>query len=147
MLDMPTEAEKTIDRFDIAKVARQKSQVVTDIGCVNQEVLTLVDRILEREPDAIIIIQGDHGSGFLHNWKSHEWPSDEFFERFSILNAIRLPERCRGMHYPGISPVNTFRLVFACLKGEDVEWLRDTSLLTNYDWAHPLKAWPGSSRP
>jgi hypothetical protein len=35
-------------------------------------------------------------------------------ERTSILNAILIREPCRTMLYPGITPVNTFRVVFNC---------------------------------
>lgn len=38
-------------------------------------------------------------------------------EHLSILNAIRLPAECRGRFEPDSAPIDTQRLVFACLGG------------------------------
>ena len=45
--------------------------------------------------------------------------------RLAILNAVRLPKRCRETLYSDLSPVNTFRVVFACLEGRASKLLPD----------------------
>ena len=38
-------------------------------------------------------------------------PPGQNLETTSILNAILVPERCRGALYPSVTPVNTFRVI------------------------------------
>jgi hypothetical protein len=66
---------------------------------INQRVLELVDEILAQPGNPVIILQGDHGMP-----RSGAWAS-------AILNAVRLPGG-EEVIYPGISPVNTFRIIF-----------------------------------
>jgi hypothetical protein len=102
------------------------------LQCVNRQIGELVARIVAKEKDAIIIIQGDHGTSFFMNWKAalKDWPRKGVLERLSPLNAIRLPERCAGTLYPTMSLVNTFRVVFACLEGRQPDLLPDISYIS-----------------
>jgi len=89
------------------------------IECINRSLLASVDTILERQRDAIIVIQGDHGPKFgidFHRPLS-EWSTAELAQRFPILNAQRLPRDCSpsGPH-AGLA-VNTFRFVLSCITG------------------------------
>lgn len=97
---------------------------------VNKVVGDTVDFILKqstREP--VIIIQGDHGPSQATN-ADMDNPDDLFIhERTGILNAYYLPEPCRSSLYPSISPVNSFRLVFACL-GVNFPLLEDRTYWT-----------------
>ena len=88
------------------------------LQCANRELTELVDRILAKDPDAVILIQGDHGTAFLMDWKLplKDWSAEGNAERLAALNAMRLPKRCDGMLYPTMSLVNSFRAVFACLE-------------------------------
>ena len=53
----------------------------------------------------VIILQGDHGY--------RDWPGPHQQEEAStILNALYLPGSKTGWLYPGITPVNTFRVIF-----------------------------------
>lgn len=71
---------------------------------------------------AVIILQGDHG------FKS--WPGDENFEEkaFENLNAIYLPDENYTGYYDGVSPVNTFRLLFNHYFHTKYETLPDKSI-------------------
>jgi hypothetical protein len=53
----------------------------------------------------IIILQGDHGYRSLFGPHQQE-------EAFTILNALYLPGSKADWFYPGITPANTFRLIF-----------------------------------
>ena len=104
------------------------------IQCLNREVLRAVDAVLAPDPDAIIVIQADHGLGF-GDWSQKpcdEWTATDYRNRYAIWNLIRLPEACADGLYPSFSPVNTFRLVFSCLTGESPALLVDVSYLVNY---------------
>jgi len=100
---------------------------LTTIGCLNQKIIDLTDAIIERDPEAILIIQSDHGLS-LDKWREYEeWTPQDLQFRFGVLNLMRLPEDCRDQLYPTMSPVNTFRLLFACLAGEAPDFLPDES--------------------
>jgi hypothetical protein len=58
-------------------------------------------------------------------------------ERFSILNAYYLPGGGEKLLYPGITPVNTFRVIFKYYFGADIELLPDASYYST--WDEPFK--------
>lgn len=122
------------ERLDFAAAFDREVSVLRNaLRCVNGQVMNLVDVILAVDPDAIIIFQGDHGLR-LGAWPDFEqWSEADLFNRFGILNAMRIPEPCRKHLYPSISSVNTFRVVFACLKGEPPELLEDQSYWVSLD--------------
>lgn len=130
-----------LPRHDPALMRQRKKRYVNDIKCVNPELLNLVDHILATDEDPIIIIQSDHGPTYLHDWSRPDWPDDEFRERFAILNAIRLPKPCRHRLYPAMTPVNTFRIVFACLEDRRPDLTDDLSLIVNYYGKAPARAY------
>lgn len=105
---------------------RQKeSQLyIRQVIFLNKRVRELIDRILSHSPNSIIIIQGDHGQ-FLG---LENKPSKEAFEiRNSILNAYYLPNLKNSPLYNGITPVNSFRVIFNSYFGENYELLPDVS--------------------
>ncbi|OQA17681.1 MAG: hypothetical protein BWY63_02297 [Chloroflexi bacterium ADurb.Bin360] len=67
-------------------------------------------RLLENASnEAIIIVQSDHGPGAYLDWGSLE--NSNLQERLGILNAYYFPDQNYSSLYPGISPVNTFRVI------------------------------------
>jgi len=91
---------------------------------LNKKVEFLINKILSSSPDSIIIIQGDHGQ-FLG---LPDIPSKKIFKlRTSIFNAYYLPNLKSNPLYHGISPVNSFRIVFNSYFGENYELLPDIS--------------------
>jgi hypothetical protein len=98
-----------------------KRGYIEQLRFVNRRIVEIIDRIVERSDDAIIIIQGDHGP--FANKLRNEGPVQAESARLAILNAYRVPGQIRSKLYPSISPVNSFRLLFAGLRGEDLELL------------------------
>jgi hypothetical protein len=89
---------------------------IENLQCSNMASLELVDTILERDPDAIIILQSDHGPRIGVNWT--DWrTNDAWEESFSILNAWLIPPdlSCRKELHPELTLVNTFRIVLGCV--------------------------------
>lgn len=77
---------------------------------INKELKRALAAILSHSArPPIIILQADHGPGALLDWNSVEGSC--LWERTSILNAIYLPQADAEGFYPGLSPVNTFRLM------------------------------------
>ncbi len=71
----------------------------------------LTNMLAQIDRQSIIIVQGDHGPAAYTNFYSVD-ENRCMYERFSILNAYYLPGFDYEELYPGISPVNTFRLIF-----------------------------------
>ena len=94
------------------------------VECVNESLLAAIDEIVERDPGAIVVIQGDHGPKFdamnFHRPLA-EWSEEELRTRFPILNAQRLPRRCEPSGPGAGFAANTFRYVFACITGEPAD--------------------------
>jgi hypothetical protein len=109
------------------------------LAFLNKKILEAVDAILSRSPEPpIIILQGDHGS---RAYADLDRPEASYFkENLAILNAYRLPGDGRGLVYPGISPVNTFRLVFKHYFGADLDLLEDRSAWCT--WRRPYRFLP-----
>jgi hypothetical protein len=93
-----------------------------EVRYLNGRVIEVVKRLLaDSTTPPIIIIQADHG---------HDLASAE--DRMAILNAYYLPEGGQAELYPGITPVNTFRLIFNHYFGGQFELLPDQSYFSNY---------------
>jgi hypothetical protein len=108
-------------------------QVIGYIGntfCIrsylNERMVEVVDAILSNSKQPpIIIIQGDHGPG---NYFNMIEPDNTCLkERYSILNAYYFPNHDYDTLYPGITPVNSFRVVFNQYFGTSLELLEDKS--------------------
>jgi len=95
----------------------------SQVQFINAQIIPIIDNLLaDHELAPIVIIQGDHGSII-------ESPK----QRMSILNAYKFPEMLKDDLYPGVSPVNTFRMLFNHLLGSQYELLEDRALYSTYD--------------
>jgi hypothetical protein len=104
---------------------------------IGTQMRKIIDQILSRsKTPPVIIIQGDHGPGAYLVWDSPQ--KTNLKERFSILNAYYLPGGGEAQLYPGISPVNSFRVVLNQYFGTDYPLLADenffSSLKRPYDF-------------
>lgn len=92
-------------------------------ACLHRQLEDAVGAILADDPDALIVIQGDHGHRFREIRPGDMIEHDAWF---STLSAIRLPSACRGLAIPDdLNLVNTFRVVFSCLLDDPIELLPD----------------------
>jgi hypothetical protein len=79
---------------------------------LNKRMLQMVDDIRKRSHrPTVIIIQGDHGPGFLPDLEK-DLKTMSIPERFSIFNAYYFPGGTPKALYSSITPVNSFRVVF-----------------------------------
>ena len=93
------------------------------VKCALNDVTKLLDIINEQDPDAIVVIQGDHGTTFTIS--QNEWSNNsllieksELQQRFSIFNAIKVPRHCDQPKSLKLGNVETIQIVMACLKNE-----------------------------
>ncbi len=96
-----------------------KTLYTGQVSYINNQIIPIIDSILAKsEIRPIIILQGDHGFEPPH--------------RMEILNAYLVPDDVKGKLYPGISPVNSFRLLFDVYFGAGYQLLSDESYYSNY---------------
>lgn len=107
----------------------------TDVGCLDHDLLRTLAEVIANDPDAVIIVQSDHGSKLGFSWDDTTFESASpsmLEERFGAVNAIRLPGDCRGRSIEGEPLVNTFRLVTACLAEEEPDLLPTRSFFNEF---------------
>ena len=104
----------------------------------NSRMISLIDRIVANDPDAVIMLQADEGP-FPERYSRLGWDFDwreasdaELEEKFGILYAMRVPGAdldAEGFH-DGLTPVNAFRIIFNARFGTDLPLLPDRT------WSH-----------
>ena len=93
---------------------------------INKKVRETIDTILANaKSPPVIIIFGDHGPRSELNWEDVDRTNHH--ESMSVLNALYLPGVDNDLLRPGLSPVNTFRIVFNEYFGQQYELLPDRS--------------------
>ncbi len=103
-----------------------------EVEYLNQRLKVVIENILAKSPEPpIIIIQSDHGSRIQLDWENPD--NTNFQEAFSILSAFYVPDTSTQGVYEGISPVNTFRVLFNTYFGTQYEILPDRSYYSTWD--------------
>jgi hypothetical protein len=98
----------------------EKSGYANEVQFLNNHLPAILQKIIENSAHPpVIILQGDHG---YYNE-----------ERMAILNAYYLPGDGKDDLYTGITPVNTFRVIFNHYLGANYELLPDHSYLSDRD--------------
>lgn len=87
--------------------------------------LITIDMILEQDPGAVIVLQGDHGihaNG--HSYLVKEgYPADQILElNYSVISAVRLPAELGELKEP-LDPLNISRWLVNSFVGENYEML------------------------
>ena len=113
---------------------KYKNDYNSSILCLNKKLIKLIQLINQKDKEAIVVIQGDHGSNFREKkLKFKELPKEYFIERFSNFNALRLPNECNKHLYDNIGSVNSIRLVTACAAKISPVLINDKSFYGGYD--------------
>jgi hypothetical protein len=106
---------------------------IDQLTYTNKKIEELVEELLNRDPQPIIIIQADEGPfppRYVADEENFDWrqaTEEELRQKFRILNAIYFPDREYGNLYEDITPVNTFRVIFNRYFGLDLPLLPDKS--------------------
>ena len=103
---------------------------------INGKIKKALDGILSKsKKPPIIILQADHGPRSMLVWED---PKKTYFkECMSILNTYYLPNHGDIHLYDGITPVNTFRIIFNHYFDTDYELLEDKSYFSTAK--HPYR--------
>jgi hypothetical protein len=123
---------------EVVKKRTTSENYVNHIRFANVVLLQVVDRLLKdsSRQKPVIIVQADEGplpARYDADTLAFDWRQatpDELREKFGILNAMYLPGAAgHGLH-PGITPVNTYRVLFNEYFGADLELLPDRSFVS-----------------
>jgi len=110
-----------LNRADCTRLARPSSEMRDlkgQLRCVNRQQRALLAQLLRDDPEAIVLLSGDHGPRLLGLRSSiDELTPPQIRERLGILAALRLPAECQTGLRDDLTPVNFMRTVFACLGG------------------------------
>jgi hypothetical protein len=111
-----------------------KAHYLGQLQCVNKELIRAIDVILQSDPTAIIVVQSDHGYRSFRQRTLNPlyWSKEEKRTAFSNFSAFLLPNACRNRIYKGLSPVNTFRVVFGCIDAKHYPLLPDSSYMPTW---------------
>jgi hypothetical protein len=92
---------------------------LSNVEFIDSQIAGVVEEIIAKsEIPPVIIIMGDHGPSGVPS-------KDQPRLRMSILNAYYVNEAAKKDLYPGITPVNSFRVVFNNYFGTDYPLLED----------------------
>jgi len=94
------------------------------------QVMKIVKEIQQKSPDAIIIVQGDHGPGAYYEQEDPE--SSNLDEKAHILNAYYFPDGDYSGIPEDITPVNSFRVILNQFFGTDLELLPNATYFSTY---------------
>ncbi len=95
--------------------------------------LNMIDKILEKDPDAVIILQADHGLNAHYEWELDlsfgKGQYDLLELRNSTMSAIRIPENFRNGDegYAIRNPLNISRYLINRFVGKNYEYLEEDS--------------------
>lgn len=124
----------------------RRENYINQLKFTNKMLKQIIDAILKdsKEPP-VIILQSDEGpypERFIGNNSSFDWreaSKDELKEKFGILNAYYLPQIETKLLNPGITPVNTFRIILNEYFGEQLPLLPDINYAqTKYHRSYDL---------
>ena len=114
-----------------AAVKTRQENYLDQLAYTNRKIIELIDSLLRREPQPIIILQSDEGPNpdrFKSNSGQPSWHNasqEELRKKLRILNAFYFPDQDYAVLYPDLTPVNTFRLIFNRYLGQTLPLLPD----------------------
>ena len=138
MIPHPPYRTQTCEIDEHYTVDLEPQMYVNSIKCLENQLLPILAFIEKKDPDAIIIVQGDHGSEFIYAaenaWNgNHQASKMALKERFSAFNAIKMPSSCLVNLPKSLGNVNTIRLALACAAGIKPKLLEEKHFIANFE--------------
>ena len=96
----------------------------SSVQCVFKRIKEFNEIILNKYPNSIIVIQGDHGPTFEDNKNmgSSKMPNMKYInDRINIFNAAYLPEKCKNNFNKSLGTVGTIRLILHCIGDKTID--------------------------
>ena len=99
-------------------ISDQKKGYKLNYICTIKKIKKLIKYLSIKDPNAVVIIQGDHG--FKNNVPTKE-PLDK--TKFKIFNLIKVPDNCKKYLSNKIDNINASRLALSCATDSKVTLL------------------------
>ena len=134
---------KNIKNRGIGRDERYLNQLIY----TNKILMKLIESLLNNSKHPpIIIIQSDHGPGYIDYINDEGLVDDNVRKKSHIINAYYLPKSSKDLLYPIISPVNTFRIIFNLYFNSEYPLLKDeTYISSNHKYPYRFNKLPGLS--
>lgn len=115
-------------------LAARRANYVEQMRCVNSKVVEAIDGLIATNPQAIVMITGDHGPGSLLdvNRDLAQLSDEALAERMKTLSAYRLPG-CEASFRVDLTPANGTRIITNCALNSGLEPLSDENLWADLD--------------
>jgi hypothetical protein len=119
------------------------SRYTASVDCTNRQLLGLAARIVADDPDAIILLTGDHGPTVKppgvavqpgQAVRPFTWGAntpEDYRNMFGTMTALRIPS-CDGLLSDHHYAVNNFRIVFSCLGNTRIKLREDRAYYFYY---------------
>jgi len=101
--------------------------------CATSQLANAMEELIEEDPTAVIILQGDHGSSFTIDQDISPWSEQNIRERMDIFRMTRLPEDCRYDDPAAQSLINTLPVLAACMTGSEPALIAPRLIITFYN--------------
>ncbi|QQR56041.1 MAG: hypothetical protein IPG59_13620 [Candidatus Melainabacteria bacterium] len=120
-------------RCDHQWTPETRNAYLAQVEFIQKKSLATIDIMLAKNPDAVFVLQGDHGT-HCSDYVSEHSPSDNLLnERYSILNAYKVPSIIQARLVDDIEPVNSFVVILNGLFDYGIEPSPDKQIYSSYD--------------
>jgi hypothetical protein len=99
---------------------------LTYLKYANTVIRSMVNKIIQHDPAAIIVVMSDHGFRDYNEHKEFYSPS------FNNICAVRFPNKNMLPYKDSLSTVNFFPYVFNSQYGQQMPYLKDSTIWLNY---------------
>ena len=90
------------------------------IKCANDDIKKSIEYIEKNDPNAIVIIQADHGNPYFATSADSDFVKNK--KTFGIIFAVKWPKECVYLGKEKYTPVNLFSRVFSCLSDKKPDY-------------------------
>lgn len=99
--------------------------------CLSEILVSAMDDLLAVDPDALIVVQADHGSEFEQAGPAAQWTEPAARERLGVFRATKVPETCRTNDLRAQSVINTVPIILACVYGTEPDLIEPRHFFTD----------------
>lgn len=130
--DFPPEGRATYNH-DTPEVRKQYGGQSV---CILTRLTSAIESIVEADPSAIIVVQGDHGPRFSLTYTPEKWTDENAKFAFSALRLVLMPDECFWEDWRAKYAINTLPAIRGCLEGREPAWIEPRQFLASGDTSY-----------